>query len=109
MLTGAVNRPAIVIDRGRRAIRVGGVLRRVRGPLEAAGPDNRNPGASRGEWACRGPARWRARPPHLPASQTSSRSEEHTSELQSRQYLVCRLLLEKKKANRTPSGRLAHH
>src|SRR3712207_7596976 len=28
------------------------------------------------------------------------RSEEHTSELQSRQYLVCRLLLEKKKANR---------
>src|SRR3712207_7879779 len=27
------------------------------------------------------------------------RSEEHTSELQSRQYLVCRLLLEKKKAN----------
>src|SRR5258707_9550942 len=33
------------------------------------------------------------------------RSEEHTSELQSRQYLVCRLLLEKKKkrsAQRTP-------
>src|SRR3712207_8047997 len=29
------------------------------------------------------------------------RSEEHTSELQSRQYLVCRLLLEKKKARRT--------
>src|SRR3712207_8657119 len=30
-------------------------------------------------------------------SATSTRSEEHTSELQSRQYLVCRLLLEKKK------------
>src|SRR3712207_7236775 len=29
------------------------------------------------------------------------RSEEHTSELQSRQYLVCRLLLEKKKTNRS--------
>src|SRR5258707_6109418 len=29
------------------------------------------------------------------------RSEEHTSELQSRQYLVCRLLLEKKKHERT--------
>src|SRR3712207_7577158 len=29
-----------------------------------------------------------------------SRSEEHTSELQSRQYLVCRLLLEKKKNNK---------
>src|SRR3712207_8755687 len=30
----------------------------------------------------------------------SGRSEEHTSELQSRQYLVCRLLLEKKKNKR---------
>src|SRR3712207_7017026 len=29
--------------------------------------------------------------------ETRLRSEEHTSELQSRQYLVCRLLLEKKK------------
>src|SRR3712207_7905076 len=33
----------------------------------------------------------------LDGSITSARSEEHTSELQSRQYLVCRLLLEKKK------------
>src|SRR3712207_7622521 len=31
------------------------------------------------------------------------RSEEHTSELQSRQYLVCRLLLEKKKKRKTQS------
>src|SRR3712207_7952929 len=31
------------------------------------------------------------------------RSEEHTSELQSRQYLVCRLLLEKKKINIHPT------
>src|SRR3712207_8855349 len=30
------------------------------------------------------------------------RSEEHTSELQSRQYLVCRLLLEKKNTARSP-------
>src|SRR3712207_8115926 len=30
-----------------------------------------------------------------------TRSEEHTSELQSRQYLVCRLLLEKKKTTGT--------
>src|SRR3712207_7466537 len=36
-----------------------------------------------------------------------SRSEEHTSELQSRQYLVCRLLLEKKH-NRTPVTTLSH-
>src|SRR3712207_7542123 len=34
------------------------------------------------------------RPASLPSAR---RSEEHTSELQSRQYLVCRLLLEKKK------------
>src|SRR3712207_7617922 len=33
------------------------------------------------------------------------RSEEHTSELQSRQYLVCRLLLEKKKRRDPRSGR----
>src|SRR3712207_7962041 len=31
------------------------------------------------------------------AHRAAARSEEHTSELQSRQYLVCRLLLEKKK------------
>src|SRR3712207_7870876 len=41
---------------------------------------------------------------HLPSPEDGrallhgQRSEEHTSELQSRQYLVCRLLLEKKKA-----------
>src|SRR3712207_5330763 len=34
------------------------------------------------------------------------RSEEHTSELQSRQYLVCRLLLEKKKHNKYDSARI---
>src|SRR3712207_8898458 len=32
----------------------------------------------------------------LPVSEIQTRSEEHTSELQSRPYLVCRLLLEKK-------------
>src|SRR5258707_6195763 len=32
-----------------------------------------------------------------PSEPSRRRSEEHTSELQSRQYLVCRLLLEKKK------------
>src|SRR5476651_2913364 len=43
-------------------------------------PARRSPRRRRGTW------------PTCP-----SRSEEHTSELQSRQYLVCRLLLEKKK------------
>src|SRR2546422_7702034 len=41
-----------------------------------------------------GPAHRRIRPPWASARQ---RSEEHTSELQSRLHLVCRLLLEKKK------------
>src|SRR3712207_8575490 len=36
------------------------------------------------------------------------RSEEHTSELQSRQYLVCRLLLEKKKKRRHLTAALHH-
>src|SRR5208283_6173457 len=40
----------------------------------------------------------RASPPNgLPGHVTTSRSEEHTSELQSHHDLVCRLLLEKKK------------
>src|SRR3712207_8780038 len=34
---------------------------------------------------------------HGRTANSRNRSEEHTSELQSRQYLVCRLLLEKKK------------
>src|SRR3712207_7707114 len=38
-----------------------------------------------------------SRPSPAPRRLTQPRSEEHTSELQSRQYLVCRLLLEKKK------------
>src|SRR3712207_8011767 len=38
-----------------------------------------------------------------PGQVTFSRSEEHTSELQSRQYLVCRLLLEKKLTPVSPS------
>src|SRR3712207_8704599 len=43
----------------------------------------------------------RGRLPRSPAGAGRlRRSEEHTSELQSRQYLVCRLLLEKKKQNK---------
>src|SRR3712207_7763527 len=39
-------------------------------------------------------------------AQPADRSEEHTSELQSRQYLVCRLLLEKKQHQVTVRSRL---
>src|SRR6266550_5384393 len=44
----------------------------------------------------RSPGRWRCASPRSPPGRRS-RSEEHTSELQSRLHLVCRLLLEKKK------------
>src|SRR3712207_7240024 len=43
--------------------------------------------------------------PWAPQVRRATRSEEHTSELQSRQYLVCRLLLEKKKYNHS----IPHH
>src|SRR3712207_7204497 len=41
--------------------------------------------------------------------QPDVRSEEHTSELQSRQYLVCRLLLEKKKKTETATQQTQEH
>src|SRR5687768_18369714 len=42
----------------------------------------------------------RVRCPGSPPPRSSNRSEEHTSELQSRLHLVCRLLLEKKKTKK---------
>src|SRR5687767_15378962 len=57
----------------------------------------RNPSSGRS-----GPAREKSGPsPPAPRVKSSSRSEEHTSELQSLAYLVCRLLLEKKKTHNT--------
>src|SRR5258708_22107811 len=50
------------------------------------------------------------RTPSLPPDQrerTASRSEEHTSELQSPDHLVCRLLLEKKNCIITPTSETA--
>src|SRR2546425_12113038 len=50
------------------------------------------------EWLLHRPGRWS--PPSMsatPVPHPAPRSEEHTSELQSLAYLVCRLLLEKKK------------
>src|SRR5690554_7375976 len=54
--------------------------RRVRGKGRAGDQDHHHPG----------------HPEHLSRSRHHVRSEEHTSELQSRPHLVCRLLLEKK-------------
>src|SRR3712207_8840687 len=48
----------------------------------------------------------RSAPPTSPTIRLATqRSEEHTSELQSRQYLVCRLLLEKKKKKNNINNR----
>src|SRR2546422_3460369 len=43
----------------------------------------------------------------MPSSTKSKRSEEHTSELQSRLHLVCRLLLEKKKKKHTEPSQVS--
>src|SRR3712207_7157940 len=74
-------------------------LFRSRGGLRCRdGPDAAR-GLGHGARLRQGRSRWRSRrgldlPPE---AEGRGRSEEHTSELQSRQYLVCRLLLEKKK------------
>src|SRR3712207_6912154 len=57
-----------------------------------------------------GRAEGRQHPREVGAEPLDQRSEEHTSELQSRQYLVCRLLLEKKKNSESkPSNKLSFH
>src|SRR3712207_8227435 len=50
---------------------------------------------------------WLARAHVFAIASEYERSEEHTSEIQSRQYLVCRLLLEKKKGTEPPLTILA--
>src|SRR5690625_7125532 len=83
------------------------LFRSVDAPLPFAGP--RGEGLRRRgchhpdrRHSDRGSDRGRRRsPPGCPA-----RSEEHTSELQSRGHLVCRLLLEKKKRKSTASSRV---
>src|SRR5690606_39745515 len=72
----------------RRGLRLGP------GPVPAAPGEGRPPGARR-DRAPRFAAAW---------SRSSGRSEEHTSELQSRENLVCRLLLEKKKKQYSTRG-----
>src|SRR2546422_3958754 len=48
-------------------------------------------------------------PPRRAAARLLRRSEEHTSELQSRLHLVCRLLLEKKKKIKNPNAHQGDH
>src|SRR3712207_8857656 len=64
-------------------------------PLRALpGPESAAPGRQKARYR-KGDRRSR-RGAHVMGATLAVRSEEHTSELQSRQYLVCRLLLEKK-------------
>src|SRR3712207_8702347 len=63
----------------------------------AAGSTARSPPRGPGRRCAWGPPCCTATRPGTHGRSSSGRSEEHTSELQSRQYLVCRLLLEKKK------------
>src|SRR3712207_8997768 len=81
--------------------------------LHDALPISATPTAPRPRFS-RSPRTPRARPPsrrfRTASTRTRTRSEEHTSELQSRQYLVCRLLLEKKKKLTNYSyQRISHH
>src|SRR3712207_8685857 len=68
---------------GRHVVEVRGVVVEIRGQAELLPVRGGRLSLARGG------------PPVAPG--LAGRSEEHTSELQSRQYLVCRLLLEKKK------------
>src|SRR3712207_8569672 len=64
--------------------------------------------ASRGICACRSASPRGCGPLRASACGWRTRSEEHTSELQSRQYLVCRLLLEKKKQRHGVEDTVCH-
>src|SRR3712207_8564163 len=71
---------------------------RINAPRAFSPTANRNNGSYPRADGCKA-QRWRASS-FGGAKSYRSRSEEHTSELQSRQYLVCRLLLEKKKTKK---------
>src|SRR3712207_8188880 len=67
------------------------------------------PRSSRPSTPARSPASLSCSSAVLPVAwELTSRSEEHTSELQSRQYLVCRLLLEKKTQPSTDSTHITY-
>src|SRR2546422_8422050 len=63
----------------------------------APGGGTAQPGTARSVVAAPAQGAGERAPAHRPGVARSDRSEEHTSELQSRLHLVCRLLLEKKK------------
>src|SRR5207253_8638248 len=87
--SGARRRPRLAGGGwGQVQCRAAGGRRRVRG---------RSPGSAGGRARRAGSVSERRVVAAVPQSRGGTRSEEHTSELQSRGHLVCRLLLEKKK------------
>src|SRR5205814_9396669 len=103
--------------RGRRALRLAAHLRVGNGGVRRAGHDHR--GGPRGDRATRPRGAARALETsarrergcadpvshHRARDGRATRSEEHTSELQSLRHLVCRLLLEKKKKKKKKKTR----
>src|SRR2546425_9723266 len=73
------------------------VRRQARRRTRDSAPARNEYGASRGRGEGDGRVAVGAAPRVCPSEYAVRRSEEHTSELQSLAYLVCRLLLEKKK------------
>src|SRR3712207_8190567 len=91
--------PYTTLFRSVQLQRQGRALRGVRGRRGEAGRDALPRRRLRPVRGVSGQALQRGNPTGALQGQ-EHRSEEHTSELQSRQYLVCRLLLEKKKLNK---------
>src|SRR3712207_6985356 len=89
--------PYTTLFRSERARRKAARLRARRRPTRRSRRPNASTSAS-----SRGPR------PNGSTTCGSGRSEEHTSELQLRQYLVCRLLLEKKKKHTVTTGKYSH-
>src|SRR5690349_23992728 len=83
--------PYTTLFRSRRAGRAARARLHPTSPPTGAATTSRSTSSGPGSWSGRG-----RRP-------SGVRSEEHTSELQSRRDLVCRLLLEKKKNKKQPS------
>src|SRR5436305_10330111 len=84
----------------RSLVAAGGVGAGAPGPEFGASPVTFGRGAGRGDRLLHGPDRGEialGEPGVSERALLDERSEEHTSELQSRPHLVCRLLLEKKK------------
>src|SRR2546425_3371305 len=95
LLASDGERRRLAHDQAREGRAGNGVRRRRQPPAAAAAPGQVDAGTTpRGHGLAR-----RGRPRRLAVRRVLQRSEEHTSELQSLAYLVCRLLLEKKKKN----------